>query len=241
MANTLQTTLNYVAQFIYGQAISSQTGNEPAISIASMIRNSFLGAPMTWAFNRAEDSSQSTTAGTQDYTYTIATFGFLEKVSLTDAGGKIWEVKDIYNSLPLSKTGSIAAQQQRPSAVAVIAFTPGTSFKIRFMGAPDAIYTINLTYQTAPVQFAALSDGWAPIPDSYSDIYNNLFLGEAFAVVDDARAQIYRQRGVAAFLAKAEGLTDTQKNIFAQQWLAASKEQASAMLKSQQAVQARGI
>jgi hypothetical protein len=86
-----------------------------------------------------------------------------------------------------------------------------------------------------------LTDGWAPIPDSYSDIYNNLFLGEAFAAVDDARSQIYRQRGVAAFLAKAEGLTDTQKNIFAQQWMAQGREQSSVVLKLQQGVQAKGI
>lgn len=240
MANTVQTTLNYVAQYIYGQPVSAQTASEPAISIASMIRNAFLGAPMTWAFNRAEDSTQNTTAGNQDYTYNIANFGFLEKVSLTDASGKIFEVKDVFNSLPLSKAAAPAASS-RPTAVAVLTLTPGASFKIRFMGVPDAIYTINLTYQMLPVQFVNLTDGWAPIPDSYSDIYNNLFLGEALAVVDDARAQIYRQRGVAAFLAKAEGLTDTQKNIFAQQYLAQSKEQASAALKSQQAVQARGI
>jgi hypothetical protein len=202
-----------------------------------MIKNSILGAPLTWAFNRSEDSTQSTTAGTQDYTYAITSLGFLEKVSLTDSNGKIWEIKDVYNFHPLSK----ASMQQRPTAVSLIASTPGTNFKIRFMGVPDAIYTINLTYQLFPTQFVNLTDAWSPIPDSYSDIYNNLFLGEAFAAVDDARAQIYRQRGVAAFLNKSEGLSDTQKNIFAQQYLQQGRETLLGTLKDQQAVQARGI
>jgi len=68
---------------------------------------------------------------------------------------------------------------------------------------------------------------WDPIPNQYSDVYNNLFLAEALAVVDDARAQLYRQRGVAALMAKASGLTEMQKNIFAQQWLARGTERAS--------------
>ncbi len=202
-----------------------------------MIKNSILGAPLTWAFNRSEDSAQSTTVGNQDYIYAITNLGFLEKVSLTDSNGRIWEIKDVYNFHPLSK----ASAQQRPTAVSLISSTPGTNFKIRFMGVPEAIYVINLTYQLFPTQFSALSDAWSPIPDSYSDIYNNLFLGEAFAAVDDARAQIYRQRGVAAFLNKSEGLSDTQKNIFAQQYLQQDREKLLGTLKDQQAVQARGI
>jgi hypothetical protein len=237
MANTLQTTLNWALPYVDYSPLTAGTGFEPALSIASMIRNTMFSPPMTWSFNRVEDSTQQTVAGTQDYIYAKSDFGFLEKASLIDATGAVIEIKDVYNTAALSLGGD----QQQPHAVAVILNTPGTSFKIRFMGIPDQIYTIVLTYQKLPVQFAALTDGWAPIPDSYSDIYNNLFLGEAFAAVDDARSQIYRQRGVAAFLAKAEGLTDTQKNIFAQQWMAQGREQSSVVLKLQQGVQAKGI
>lgn len=60
---------------------------------------------------------------------------------------------------------------------------------------------------------------WDPIPDYYQDVFNNLFLSEALAVADDTRSQIYRQRGVAALLSKASGLSEMQKNAFAQQWL----------------------
>lgn len=237
MANTLQSTINWALPYVMYSPLNAGTSNEPAITIASMIRNSFLTPSFIWSFNRNENNAQSTTAGVQDYTYSVTDFGFLEKVALIDSNNNVFEIKDIYNTAALSQGGN----QQRPSAVSVILNTPGTSFKIRFMGIPDAIYTIVLTYQKLAVQFASLSDGWSPIPDSYSDVYNNLFLGEALAVDDDVRSQLYRQRGVAAFLAKAEGLTDTQKNIFAQQWLNRSREDGSVVLRLQQGVQARGI
>lgn len=237
MANTLQSTINWALPYVEYSPLNAGTNNEPAISIASMIRNSMFSPPNTWSFNRVEDSTKSTIAGTQDYVYTNTDFGFLEKASLIDSTGAVIEIKDVYNTAALSQGGD----QQQPHAIAVILNNPGASFKIRFMGIPDQVYTIVLTYQKLPVQFANLSDGWAPIPDNYSDIYNNLFLGEAFAVTDEARSQLYRQRGVAAYIAKAEGLTDTQKNIFAQQWLAQSREQGSVVLRLQQGVQGRGI
>jgi hypothetical protein len=59
---------------------------------------------------------------------------------------------------------------------------------------------------------------WAPIPDWFIDIYNNLFLSEMLANNDDERSRVYRQRGIAAFIAKDQGFSDTQKNAFIQQW-----------------------
>jgi putative intracellular protease/amidase len=82
---------------------------------------------------------------------------------------------------------------------------------------------------------------WAPIPDQYSDIYNNLFLSEMLASVDDARSQMFRQRGVAAYLAKAQGLTETQRNAFIQQWLARGVEEMVVPLRAQQGTQARAV
>jgi hypothetical protein len=82
---------------------------------------------------------------------------------------------------------------------------------------------------------------WDPIPNQYSDVYNNLFLSEAMAAVDDARAQLYRQRGVAAFLAKASGLTEMQKNAFIQQWLQRSVERAEVSGGTQQGTAGRGV
>lgn len=88
----------------------------------------------------------------------------------------------------------------------------------------------------------AINDSWYPVPDSFMDIYNNLFLAEAFAAVDDAREQTYRQRGIAALLSKAEGLTEMQRNAFLSQWIARGTSQAmAAQLRTQQGSQARAV
>lgn len=238
MANTVQTTLNWALAYIQNSPMSNNTGSEPAISIASMIRNTIMNAPMTWSWNRFENSANVTTITNQDYLIAVTNFGFLEKVSLTDASGNVQELKDIYNTSALS-ANSIT---QRPSAAAVISYVPGTSFKLRFNTIPDKIYTINLTFQGLSTQFVNLTDPWSPIPDQYSDVYNNLFLSEAFQTAnDDAEAARYRQRGVAALLSKAEGLTQTQINIFRQQWLARDSEAQATSLRTAQGNQARGV
>jgi hypothetical protein len=87
----------------------------------------------------------------------------------------------------------------------------------------------------------AANYSWGPIPDQYADVYNNLFLSEVMTFVEDNRAQIYRQRGIAAFLAKASGLTAMQKNIFVQQWMARNIEVASVMSSAQDGVSGRGV
>jgi hypothetical protein len=77
MSYSLQNTLNFCAAFLQGNPISNWTGNEPATSIATMIRNSLLSAPLCWSWNRVEDSSLLTVQGVQDYTVNLTNFGFL--------------------------------------------------------------------------------------------------------------------------------------------------------------------
>lgn len=309
MSYTLLHSQNLANTLIQYAPLNAGLGQEPMVSIGSMIRSTILSEPFVWTFNRKEDSSTSTTTMAQDYTILLTDFGFLEKVSLTDSTGKIWEVKEVQNIAPLAKN----ADSSRPLNVALLTKISGTSVTFRFSSKPDAIYTINIVYQkeatimgpffltqvgaasgsTAvyigvfnPLSFpagstaqitgftrpqnngsflvvsctattlvvqnpSAISEGpstayasnfdWAPIPDSYSYIYNSLFIGEALALVDDNRAMQYRMRGVAGLISKAEGLSETQKNVFMQMWLAGNAESAVAALRVQQSAQARGI
>ena len=83
---------------------------------------------------------------------------------------------------------------------------------------------------------------WAPVPDWYNDAFQNLYLSEMLTVAQDfAKAQMYRQRGVAAFLSKATGLTEAQKNMFAQQWLARTNESSTTNIMIQTGVQSKGV
>jgi hypothetical protein len=312
MTFTLQNTINFVETYIQYAPLTAGLGQEPAVSTGSMVRNSMLNAPLTWQFNRNEVTFP-TVVGQQDYTLaTMPDMSFVEKVALTDDAGNVYEIKDIYNNSALA----VSSFQQRPSAVSVESSSVITSvlnYKLRFLGVPDKIYTVTVTYQKLAPQFGpyfitsaanaaggntvytgsfdplsfptgataiitgfktnAVNNGsftvvsvttttltlanaagvaetisayannfsWAPIPDQYSDVYNNLFLSEAMAGVDDARAQLYRQRGVAALMAKSTGLTEMQKNAFAQQWLARGTERAAAAGMAQIGNNSRGV
>jgi hypothetical protein len=295
MFNTLQNSINFTKPFIQYSPLQAGAGQEPAVSIGSMVRNSLLNPPLTWLFNRAE-TTFLTVIGQQDYVVaTCPDLAFVEKVSLSNDAGEIIEIKDVYNNSALG----VSAFQQRPNAMSVESssvIANVLNYKFRFLGVPEAIYTVTLVYQKLAPQFgpffitsaAAASGGntaysgsfdplsfpagataiitgfvthtgnngsfivvsctntvlivvnsaglaetisayvsnfsWDPIPNQYSDVYNNLFLAEALALVDDARSQLYRQRGVAAFLSKQTGLSEMQKNAFVQQWIARGVE-----------------
>src|SRR5579859_1641213 len=239
---TIQNSIDYSQPFIQYSPISAGANSEPAVTIANEIQNLVCGPPFGWSWNRKEDSSTSTVAGTQDYTINLTDFAYLEKVSLTDPNGVVYEILDIYNNKPRAVADATKAKQARPISACVLLVTYGTSVKIRFMGVPDQIYLITLTYQKLITQMSALTGGtgtWA-IPPQYSDIYNSLFIGEALSLVDNPDANKYRQRGVTALLAKAEGLTELQIAAFLEQfWSRVGQQQASG-LKVQQSIQARG-
>jgi hypothetical protein len=245
MAYSLQQSINWAQTYIEFSPLSAGTNNEPAISVASMVRNTILNAPMCWPWNRAEFSLTGVNAlqlGVQDYTFPVTNFAYLEKISLLEPapGTYGYELTDIYNINTLGVASTNATAQ--PKAAAVKFYVPGTSVSIRFLSNPDQAYTGTLTYQMLSVPFAALTDTWAPIPDSFSDVFNNLFLAEAMEIVDDARGAQYRQRGIAALLSKAEGLSDMQVNAFLSQYIMRGPSQElRAQLKAQQSIQARGV
>ncbi len=83
---TLQQTINWAKPYIQYQPLTAGTGSEPAISIATMIRNSILAAPMTWPWNRAE-VTQAITSGTQDYT--MAGPGATQTSGARSAAGRV--------------------------------------------------------------------------------------------------------------------------------------------------------
>lgn len=310
---TLTDTLNFTASFVQGTPLYAWPGYNPAVTIANINRNTIMNAPFAWPWNRAEDTSTATVAGTQNYTIALANFGWLEKVTLIPGGsGKNVELKDILNLKPIG-IGD-ANSNQRPNEASVQLVSYGTNVTLRFVGVPDAAYTIGITYQMLPVPFKSfkttsvanvsagntvytgvyrtasfiagqtalvtgfvtaanngeftivsvtgttltlanpggvaetpataaqiVNESWEPVPDAFVDIYNNLFLGEAFQDVDDARGAQYRQRGIVALLSKSEGLDSMQKSVYLEQFLARDVQALQTQLRTQQASQARGV
>jgi hypothetical protein len=202
-----------------------------------------MNPPFTWGWNRNENSSYSTTAGVQDVIAAVTDFGYLETVSLTDPGGLVWIVPDVYNTATHGIGDATGNKQNRPNSCYVQSVTYGTNLKLRFISVPDQVYKITFDYQMLVVPLTSLTGagGTLFVPDQYIDIFNNLFVGEALAVVDDTRANTYRQRGVTALLAKAEGLTEMNKNLFLEQYWMRDRQQLAGQLRTQQAQQSRGV
>jgi hypothetical protein len=203
-----------------------------------MIISTITNAPLTWGWNREESTLLTLVPSQQDYVVALTDFSFLEKVTLTTADGKYaFDVKDVYNTVALGVSVSKPAE---PKAVSVHQVEYGTNVTLRFMSIPDQAYKATLTYQTLIPDMDDLTGPW-PIPTQYKDIFNNLFAAEAYEAVDNAQeAQRYRMRGVAALLAKAEGLNEMQRNsVLAQFNIRGSQAQAQ-QLRTQQGNQARG-
>jgi len=313
----LQNTINWSRSYNQFIPLTAGAGQEPAISIASMIRNAFLGAPQTWYFNRNEITF-NLVAGQQDYPQSIAAngndFGYIEKVSIQLDNGDVIELKDVYNYATLAKSSF----PQQPSAVSLhkLAVSAGVqTVTFRFLGVPDQAYPCTIIYQRLAPQFGpflvtqvavgapavytgtfdpysfptgstatisgctnagnngkfpvvavtptqlsvtnssavnettptnppavANNYAWDPIPNQFSDVYNSLFLAEVFIIIgDEKQADVYRKRGIASFLARATGLSDTQKDAFIQQFLARDRERAVVQGHANLGVQSKSV
>lgn len=147
---TLTQSINWSQAFYEYAPVTAGLGGEPAVSTANMIRDTMTSAPITWPWNRAIfPLANPTTVGQQDYIVPLSSipdFGFLEKVTLTETtgatAGKIWEIKDIYNNLSMA----LNADKQRPESACVFTLS-STQLVLRFIGVPNAAYTVTLIYQ----------------------------------------------------------------------------------------------
>jgi len=183
---TLLQTVNYVSAFFEYAPVTAGLGQEPAVTAANMIRCTMTGAPMTWPWNRAVIVlTNPTVTGTQDYTVTLVSgatipdFGFLEKATLTETTGanvgKIWEIKDIYNNLSMS----LDADKQRPNACCIFTQT-SAALTLRFVGVPNAAYTVTLIYQKRPILFGPYMNSAASNVSAGNTTYTGIFDPLAF-------------------------------------------------------------
>lgn len=246
MANTLQYTNNFITPFCRYMSPTVGTSLMPLVGIASLVRNIMLAAPFNWNFNRnSVNITIQTEVGLQDYPQSVSDLGYIEKATAydnTNNANDTWELKDVKNNEPLAAMtgGPNNAKLARPMSVSIFSNDGDGNYVFRLSPVPDKAYTINFVYQKASVQFAALTDGWAPIPDTFSDVYNNLCLGYFMDSCQDPRAPQYIARGIAGLLARSEGLKATDKAIFAASYMNFQSAMVQEQLKTQQGVQAQG-
>jgi hypothetical protein len=235
----LQSSVLFSLPYIGYQPANISNG-EPALTAANLVKQTMLGAPFKWPWNRTPfeldilttDSSGNAIIPAQDYDLDTTNFGFLEQAWITDPNGVVKEIT--------IKT-SLAAENviQRPQSIAVES-QDDESVTLRLNTLPDMAYTLSGFYQKAPVDMTSLASSWAPIPNNYSYIYDWGFLAMMAMITKDARQPMFAGKFISHLLGAQDGISATQRNIFIGDWLALMSEQQRTQLSTQQGVQARG-
>ncbi|MGH7745372.1 MAG: hypothetical protein ACREQ5_11350, partial [Candidatus Dormibacteria bacterium] len=130
--------------------------------------------------------------------------------------------------------------QARPQFISTqLSNESGVSFTLRLLPIPDTTYLVTIIYQQSPTPFVALSNTWG-IPDQLQYVYSYFFMFLMLDYFEDPRATRYRQLAVASLLARADGLDETDRNLFIGNWLPLLEEGQRSSLSTQQGAQARG-
>lgn len=236
VTRNIQASALFSMPFIGYQPVAISNG-EPAITAANICKQTILGPPFKWPWNRGAFHVDLDPAGTswgQDYLFALPDFHFVEKVWLTDTQGRVTEISNIVQSL----TGE--SIQKRPSSAAMNTMDNAGNVTLRLNTLPDLAYKIDGFYQRAPVLMTSLANSWFPIPDHLSYIYDWGFLGFVSLLVKDARAPIFLGKFASHLLGAQDGLTAMQRNIFLGNFLDVINQQGREQLAAQQGAQARG-
>ena len=229
----LQQTILWTGPFVRYQPLVIG-GTEPSMSNANLIKQTILGAPFTWPWNRAETAPINCIVGTQDYAAALPTFGFIEKAWLEDPVSH--EVKEISLKNGLSKDST----KGRPGHISVQNDNGAGNITFHLMPAPDKAYILTVLFQQKAIVMSSLANRWDPIPDELGYIYQYGFLALSMMITGDARFPIFNDRFVAHLLGAQDGLDETQKNIFIANWTDYTKQVLRAQITPQQGIQSRG-
>lgn len=239
MRNIMSSAL-FSLPFLGYQPVNISNG-EPALSAANLAKQTMLGAPFSWPWNRNTFTVQVPTTDefgnpivpSQDYVVSLDDYGFMEKVWLSDARGGI---KEIRIQTALAEESSV----QRPQSVAVQSHDLDDNLLVlRLNAIPDQTYVMSGIYQQAPFWMASLASSWRPIPDNFAYIYDWGFLSYVAMLTKDARFPFFAGKFVAHLLGAQDGLSALQRNIFLGNWLDVISEPQRTQASTQQGIAAR--
>ena len=214
------------ATWLNGQLLVLDTANATTVTAPINTMTTYVSAPDTAGVLTAQT--------TQDYTIATPNFSHIEHASILDTSrtpSKWWELK-IQNNLALDSTLA------RPAFIGPHVEDGNGNVTFRVMPAPVGNYPVSIHVQLAPPRITSINQTWAPIPDFMQSIYTWGFLALIWAFADDSRFQIANQKFTSGLLARAEGITDEERNIFLNNWSELTGHQNA---ERQQGMQARQI
>jgi hypothetical protein len=213
---TLAQTIDWAKRFLFRRPLNLGNYNEPAVTSANLILQTILGAPFAWRWNRATVTF-TTVAGQQDYfVNSTNTFGWIENASIqeTNQVSGLAEWKQITPHIDLA----LESGKARPHSISAQFNDTNGNITFRLMPCPDKAYPVTVQFQQKPPVLDGTESTWSPIPDEYSRLYNWGFLALMYMYADDPRFQLANQKFVTNLLSTAEGLTETEMNIWLNNW-----------------------
>ena len=218
MASTiqLQRTINLAQQFqrLAPLTFAANTANDPAFSNADWVKQTILSPSLGgWRWNRVSATPQTptftTTAGVSDYVVALPNFGWIEKAVA-------YEVANAYAAyeLQVELIKGVDTLSNQPTRISAQLDDDSGNITFRVFPAPDEIYAVVVDYQKSASLFTTLNQTWTPIPDYLSYIVNEGFQAKAFEYSNDPRFQTSMQLFLTNLAAEAEGLNQTQKNLW---------------------------
>jgi hypothetical protein len=207
---TIRNTDNWSRSFIEQQP-TSINGMEPALSSANLVKQTILGAPFTWPWNRG--IAQFSTS-VQDNIVAVSDFGFLE-------GGSIQPNEDVPYAFTVKLMMELDSSAARPQYLSPFLDDNAGNITFRLMPAPDPeiVYAGTVIYQRKASLITSLGSTWAPIPDEKNYVCQWGYLALMSLIGNDARFNEYNQKFITSVLAAHGGLNDTERNLFVSNWL----------------------
>ena len=236
--NTLARSVNFAQNFVRNAPLTFSGTNDPAFLMADWVRQFLLGPPFAWRWNRTTFSFPTALVpGTQDYTFNLPTFGWLEKGVVIDntASPAVTYELDVFLDIGQESARNL------PTKIAAQFDDGNGNITFRFTPPPDKAYSAIITYQNSAPIFESLQDTWAPIPDYFSFLYNQGLLAKTYEYLGDPRFSIAMPLFLRQVIAANSGLDETQVNIFLPERLEVARETQDVLSKSQQGRAGRGM
>jgi hypothetical protein len=170
-------------------------------------------------------------------TSTIYNFDWIETASVQAMNANTCQAE--WKEISVKMNLALDSAQSRPHDVSAQYQDANGNITFRLMPAPDKAYPVVLSIQQKPPVIDSLNNTWAPIPDEYSRLYNWGFLSLAYLYADDARFTAANQKFIAALLSTSQGLTQSERNVWLNNWQAITGVPIENMSRTQQGFQGR--
>lgn len=184
-----------------------------------------------------------TNVTTQDYTVAVPNFSHIEHASVLDlmavpGSNPVTYTPLKWMELTVKNNLALETSSNRPEFIGPHVEDANGNVTFRMMSAPDKPYPVEIHCQLAPPTITSINQTWAPIPDFMSRIYDTGFMALMALFSDNPLLhQTMNVQFKAALLARTEGLSEEERNIFLNNWENLTPLE---MMKSQQGIAARG-